>query len=87
MYMHPKSIALLLLATAPWLARRFLRLPLAIESVSTHIAFPKTRKLAGLRDRLDAEIARYRSSPDYGRLVRKYRPAAEQRVRLARTER
>lgn len=49
-----------------------LRLPVPIESVPTHFAFSKQRQLDGLRERLDAELRRFRATPDYARLVRKY---------------
>lgn len=68
-------------------AHRIVRLPLPIESVPTHIAFSKARKLTGLRDHLDAEIGRLRASPDYSRMVRRYSPdGVATQLRVARAE-
>ncbi len=53
-------------------ADKLRRLPVPVDSVPTYIAFSKLRKLDGLRQQLDAELRRFRHSPDYARLVQKY---------------
>lgn len=54
-------------------AGQIVKLPTPVESVASHIAFPKMRKLTALRDRFDAELKKFVASGEYKRLLEKYR--------------
>lgn len=54
-------------------ASSIVKLPIPVESVASHIAFSKVKKLTALRDSFDAELSRILVSGEYRRLLEKYR--------------
>jgi polar amino acid transport system substrate-binding protein len=53
-------------------AGNIVKLPIPIESVTSHIAFSKARQLTSLRDRFDAELKKVVTSGEYRALLDKY---------------
>jgi polar amino acid transport system substrate-binding protein len=53
-------------------ADHIVRLPTPLETVLSHIAFPKARKHMALRDSFDAEFRKFVASGEYRRLLAQY---------------
>jgi polar amino acid transport system substrate-binding protein len=78
----------LALASMQGYADRIVKLPVPVESVMSYIAFPKSRKLAALRDRFDATLRKFVLSGEYLRLLQRYNiTIPPERERIAQSAR